>query len=555
MGGNGWTDSVFNDSQEIRRALEIARNSETADLDPAVRELLERAADELWGRLQAQPDTYILTRDEFAVFNYFFADRFQASELARAAIGRFWDHYGRDGPYNPPASCEFNRVTFNLTVVSAGRQFDRLGILYFGDTEIFRTSTAEPTASGIRWTYLKDMSSYLALFKLPQKIIFDLGNLIDDTYTAPFNATLTASFFSAAGQPTWADAILPISAQRSSSGRPSAFSIPQQKAASKITLPQNIRRAAVTISACGQADEEFWFGNVLTSDRSVFPLAGEPLLGYSPFREVQLLIDGELAGVAWPFPIIFTGGVVPGLWRPVVGIDTFDLREREIDITPWLPILCDGASSGHTFEIRVVGIDDDGSGNGSLSKVVGNSWIVTGKIFLWLGEAGSITTGTRPIVSVPEEPMISIVSSVLQNSTGDNETLSYNVTVHRQLSISSLLDTSAGHRVASWTQTLAYENNGHLTKQGNLQAIDQLTTGSDMSASGYASTYSFPVSLTTEFAIDRTSGVFTIDAEISRGYPSWIAQAQWYVAAHDSKWKRTLHVDFVERDLLVIGCD
>ena len=59
------------------------------------------------------------------------------------------------GHYTPPA-CSFNRVTWNLTVVSAGRQFDRLGIVYFGNIELFRTSTAEPTKNGgIRWVYLK----------------------------------------------------------------------------------------------------------------------------------------------------------------------------------------------------------------------------------------------------------------------------------------------------------------------------------------------------------------------------------------------------------------
>lgn len=58
------------------------------------------------------------------------------------------------GNYTPP-SCAFNRVTWNLTVTSAGRQFDRLGIVYLGDVEVFRTSTAEPTADGIEWTYLK----------------------------------------------------------------------------------------------------------------------------------------------------------------------------------------------------------------------------------------------------------------------------------------------------------------------------------------------------------------------------------------------------------------
>lgn len=57
-------------------------------------------------------------------------------------------------PYNPP-SCSFNRVTWNLTVTAAGRQFDRLGTVSFGDIELFRTSTAEPTQNGIVWTYLK----------------------------------------------------------------------------------------------------------------------------------------------------------------------------------------------------------------------------------------------------------------------------------------------------------------------------------------------------------------------------------------------------------------
>jgi len=72
------------------------------------------------------------------------------------AVHSFGYSYGQPfvGNYTPP-TCKFNRVTWNLTVVSAGRQFDRLGAVYLGDIEVFRTSTAEPTANGIVWTYLK----------------------------------------------------------------------------------------------------------------------------------------------------------------------------------------------------------------------------------------------------------------------------------------------------------------------------------------------------------------------------------------------------------------
>lgn len=44
-------------------------------------------------------------------------------------------------------------MLFNLTMTSAGRQFDRLAMMFVGDTEVFRTSTAEPTWYGIEFKY------------------------------------------------------------------------------------------------------------------------------------------------------------------------------------------------------------------------------------------------------------------------------------------------------------------------------------------------------------------------------------------------------------------
>lgn len=85
------------------------------------------------------------------------------------AVHSFAFSYGKPfvGQYTAP-NCTFNRVTWNLTVVSAGRQFDRLGIVYIGDIEVFRTSTAEPTTNGIEWTYLK-VSSVLSRL-LPETV-------------------------------------------------------------------------------------------------------------------------------------------------------------------------------------------------------------------------------------------------------------------------------------------------------------------------------------------------------------------------------------------------
>ncbi|KAI9673288.1 MAG: hypothetical protein M1829_004353 [Trizodia sp. TS-e1964] len=390
-----------------------------------------------------------------------------------------------------------------------GRQFDRLGIMYLGDVEVFRTSTAEPTVNGIEWTYIKDMSHCHALFQIPQKIIFDLGNLIDETYTAPFNATLSASFFTVPDATLPAETIIPISARKSSSNLGSAFSLPHEPASSFIEFPRNAKRAIVTIAACGQADEEFWFANVLSSDSYAFPEI-DHLLGFSPFREVQLFIDGTLAGVVWPFPIIFSGGVNPGLWRPVVGLDAFDLRERAIDITPWLAQLCDGSTEGHLFEIRVAGISDDGNKNGWLSATVGNNWVVTGKVFIWLDEPNSITTGNLPFSDAPQ-PSISVESSLRHN-----DSLTTHVQVSRSLSVSSVIVTSKGPQAASWNQKLTYTHSGELLQGGFIQRVRQLTQGNDNTASGYSSSYTYPVAVNTSFTVDNISGNFSILASVDR---------------------------------------
>lgn len=404
----------------------------------------------------------------------------------------------------------------NFTVTSRGRQFDRLAIMYFGDTEIWRTSTSEPTTAGIRWTYIKDVTEYLSLWESPQKLIFDLGNIIDSTYTGFFNTTLTATFFTSEDTIEPADLIVPISARGGATSQASMFVLPADIAENNITLPRNINRAVFSVSACGQATEEFWWSNVPQSVINTFEPYDGTLYGYSPFREVQVLIDGQLAGVQWPFPVIFTGGVVPGLWRPIAGIDTYDLREHEIDITPFLPLLCDGES--HSFEIRVAGIVDNGDTPGTLVSTVGSSWYVTGKIFMWLdSDNSSITTGTVPTLSLPA-PAISLSQSFTQDASGANETLSYTTDVTRSLSISSEIKTQSGSKTVTWSQNLAVTNYGLYTDYGAVQLNQQNTVGTDTSTGGvaYAAEYKYPLYANTSYIVDA-SGNYTIGAEIVRG--------------------------------------
>ncbi|KAE9382175.1 hypothetical protein N431DRAFT_320852 [Stipitochalara longipes BDJ] len=432
----------------------------------------------------------------------------------------FGDSFGKPfvGNYTPPACMgNANTVMMNFSVVSQGVQFDRLALMYFGDTEVFRTSTAEPKKSGIVWEYVKDMSHYMYFWKSPQVLIFDLPNQVTTNLTGSYNTTLTATFLNAKESINAADMILPISARMGlNASMPSVFSVPAANATNTISFPRNANRAVFSISSCGQGDEEFWWSNVLQSDNASFTAEGDTTFGFSPFREVQVYIDGMLAGVQWPFAVIFTGGVVPAFWSPIVGIDAFDLKEYEIDISPWLGLLCDG--NQHTFTMKVAGLQDNGGSTATISESVGNSWSLTGKIFIWLDAEGSITTGAMPSITAPQ-PNIIVSQSHTQNSTGSNETLLYTTSVQRTLSITSTIKTANGTSTwqPQWSQTLSHTDNGTIGAFGNTQINIISTTGKDSSFGlfPYSNTYSYPF-FANSTAIPLSNGSTIFVAAVAR---------------------------------------
>lgn len=89
---NGAHASSASPNFTVAQALEIARDYLPGQehRDPQVVRILDNAIAEIWAKLQAQPQSYVLTRDEFAVFN-FFQHLFEDEPIALAARKRFWD--------------------------------------------------------------------------------------------------------------------------------------------------------------------------------------------------------------------------------------------------------------------------------------------------------------------------------------------------------------------------------------------------------------------------------------------------------------------------------
>ncbi|MFD0521202.1 peptide-N4-asparagine amidase [Paractinoplanes durhamensis] len=248
--------------------------------------------------------------------------------------------------YTPPCRGPWSKVVLRLDGNVKGRQYDRLGWLTIGGVEVFKTSTPEPSPDGIAWSVEKDVTSYAALLRSPQPVSMYLGNTVDDTYTGVLNVRVSLTFYAgpAASVP---DDVLPLADQ----GRDGP------DLTGTVTVPRNTEKLLAEVYATGSGGgcEEFWYLTAPTSTGYSCP--ADP----GPYREVQVLLDGQVAGIAAPFPHVYTGGWSnPFLWYVVPAPRAFDIRPITYDLTPYLGLLTDGAA--HRVAVRVVGVPAGQSG-------------------------------------------------------------------------------------------------------------------------------------------------------------------------------------------------
>ncbi|KAF5973232.1 hypothetical protein FCOIX_8872 [Fusarium coicis] len=89
VSGEALSKRVVSRQDIVAQSLEIARESLDGASYPSIRDILVSALEEIWTKLQDQPDSYIMTKDEFAVFS-FFQHRFIGDKMAIAARKRYW---------------------------------------------------------------------------------------------------------------------------------------------------------------------------------------------------------------------------------------------------------------------------------------------------------------------------------------------------------------------------------------------------------------------------------------------------------------------------------
>ncbi|KAI0647264.1 peptide N-acetyl-beta-D-glucosaminyl asparaginase amidase A-domain-containing protein [Trametes meyenii] len=412
--------------------------------------------------------------------------------------------------FTPPTDCgepgSWAGISLNFTVTSNGTQFDRLGIFTFQNVEIWRTSTPEPTrGDGIIWTFLKDVTRYTPLFAKPGTFILQLDNLLQTGLDGQYATTLHATFFTSSPRhppAPKANEIIPVSTLANNTGNdasvPPAFSL-------NVTVPRNAVQVFAELYASGNGNEEFWYFN--TANQFLNALPNGFTFGDGPFREVRLLVDGQVAGVAFPYAVIFTGGIAPTAWRPITSYGAIDLPTYFLDLTPFVPILTDG--NPHNISLDVVSAED--------SHAINQNWFVSGNLQVVTDPSGKPTTGK---ITKYEASPFAVANTT--GSVGDNGDVNVTVSASRSIHVEAEITSGSGKTThVVWSQNLEFSNTQQFLDDFGVQIVSQTASGTFTSThdgvQSLVDQFSFPLIINiTNLTPDGSSFVTNFDHSYER---------------------------------------
>ncbi|MEU5311259.1 peptide-N4-asparagine amidase [Streptomyces sp. NPDC021562] len=333
------------------------------------------------------------------------------------AKAQFRDFTPYRGTYTPPRGCgdRWSKVVLRLDGKVKGRQYDRLGYLHVGGVEVLRTSTPEPSPDGIEWHVEKDVTRYSDTFRGAQDVEMLIGNVVDDTYTGVIDVKVTLTFY--AGRPGTAppDRVLTLA-----------------DGGTTLTTPRNSERVVAEVYATGSGGgcEEFWYLTV--ADPASYSCKADQ----GPYREVRIEVDGRPAGIAAPFPNVWTGGWSnPYLWYVVPAPRAFDVKPIEYDLTPFAGLLNDGRP--HRVGVSVAGVPEGRAG-----------WSTPVNVLVWQDPHRARVTGGLTGTTASEP----VNSSVYTPGTGEYRV---DTDAGHRLTVSGYVDTSHGRVTTTVSRTLA----------------------------------------------------------------------------------------------------
>jgi hypothetical protein len=372
----------------------------------------------------------------------------------------FADFSPKPFTFTPPADCRgpWAKVVLNADFsIQAGRQFDRTAEIWIGGVNVYFGTTSEPSRAVARsWHIERDLTDYSALFHSPQQGRVDLGNLVNSTFTSSLFGSAELQFYPLEHRhkaPATADLVLPLASDPT--GGTAFLSTTSSSLSKTFTLPRNIERAFLDVVAQSQAGDEFWYTCVPDGVTAELQSCGA-----TGFRETQVAIDGQPAGVAPVYPWIYTGGIDPLLWRPIPGVQTLNFVPYRVDLTPFAGFLNDGQP--HRFSVNVFNAN--------------SGFSTTATLLLFEDHGSNAVTGEVTENTLGAAPNPSVVENLTTDANG-NITGTVTVTSIRRFTVEGFVRTSHGRVETKVAQDINFSNvqTFNITNAAFIQNIKQRT--------------------------------------------------------------------------------
>jgi Peptide N-acetyl-beta-D-glucosaminyl asparaginase amidase A len=353
----------------------------------------------------------------------------------------FQDFTPKTYSYTPPANCPgpWAKVVFTADfTVTAGRQYDRTAAFYLGHASIYYGTTAEPRHNlSPSWHVERDVTDLSAIFSSAQTGEANIGNYYSSYYNGIIYSSAALEFYPANPAnpaPRVPDIVVPVNGGGGDAG---TLNTTTDQITQTLDLPTNVEQVYLDVIAQSQSNDEFYYFCVPNNEANNLYSCGN-----TAFRETEVTIDGQPAGVAPVYPWIYTGGIDPYVWEPIPGNQTLDFKPYRVDLTPFAGLLSDGQP--HTVGISVYNAN--------------SYFLATANVLVYTDHGAQQDTGG--IISNTLTPAPS--PTVDDNISYDSNTQAYTGTIgvgsSREFTISGWLNTSQGRVVTTVHQTVNFLN-------------------------------------------------------------------------------------------------
>jgi hypothetical protein len=466
--------------------------------------------------------------------------------------------------YQPPAKCPgpWAKVVLEADFsVAAGYQYDRSASIWLGGVNLYFGTTQEPTPEAAQsWQIQRDLTDYGSLLRRPGDGQVQVNNWLDALRRHPIHAGAKLLFYPASAAfpaPAVPNAVIALNR---AANTPAKLDAAHPQLVRSITFPRNTTRVFLDLFAQPQAHDEFYYmclpdaviRQLGTTPPSNASIDRDTLCNGGSFREAEVSIDGQAAGLAPVAPWVFTGGIDPFLWEPTPGAQTLNFVPYRVDLTPFAGRLADGQP--HQIAIKIVDTP--------------NFFSVAGALLVYRDPHAAHTGGAVTHNTLRSNPPRATVASTL---AADTDGVHGDVLTRTQQHyvIEGYVDTHAGRVQSRVETTLGFDNTQqflggdatgrhHVTHQA--ASVDSTsTTGAGSALRSQHDTIDYTLGVRT-FIRSGADGIQHRDVQLAQDFRQRVVQQQGglplyaadtrnaYIGADRLSYRKGDRTSFASRD-------